>query len=194
MGSIDNPLQPAERGASAPRRRSSPARSTSTRSTWSRCSSAAAEHKGTSFVEIYQNCNIFNDGAFEDATDKDVRADRMLYLEHGKPMIFGKDRDKGIRLNGLKPEVVELGKDGITEADILVHDETREDPTLAFLLSRMDYPEFPVPVGVFRAGPAPDLQRPDVDKQIRRLPPRAPAMSRRCSRPGWIPGWWTTRP
>ncbi|HWO72009.1 MAG TPA: 2-oxoacid:ferredoxin oxidoreductase subunit beta [Dehalococcoidia bacterium] len=111
----------------------------------------AYEHKGASFVEIYQNCNIYNDGAFEEFTAKEVRADRMLYLKHGEPMIFGKHEDKGIRLNGLKPEVVELGKDGITEKDILVHDETREDPTIAFLLSRMDYPEFPVPVGVIRA-------------------------------------------
>jgi 2-oxoglutarate ferredoxin oxidoreductase subunit beta len=66
-------------------------------------------------------------------------------------MLFGKNNDKGIRINGLKPEVVELGKDGVTEKDILVHDETIADPTTAFLLSRMDYPEFPVPVGVIRA-------------------------------------------
>ena len=75
----------------------------------------------------------------------------MLYLKHGEPMIFGKNNDKGIRIVGLKPEVVELGKNGITEKDILVHDETLEDPTTAFLLSRMDYPDFPVPVGVIRA-------------------------------------------
>jgi 2-oxoglutarate ferredoxin oxidoreductase subunit beta len=111
----------------------------------------AADHRGTSFVEIYQNCNIYNDGAFDEFTAKDVRADRMLFLKHGEPMIFGKDNDKGIRLNGLRPEVVELGKDGITEKDILVHDETLEDPTIAFMLSRMEYPEFPVPVGVIRA-------------------------------------------
>ena len=109
------------------------------------------EHRGASFVEIYQNCNIYNDGAFEDFTARDVRADRMLYLQHGQPMIFGKNEDKGIRLNGLKPEVVELGQDGITEKDVLVHDETLEDPTIAFMLSRMDYPEYPVPVGVIRA-------------------------------------------
>jgi 2-oxoglutarate ferredoxin oxidoreductase subunit beta len=79
-------------------------------------------------------------------------------------MIFGKNEDKGIRLNGLKPEVVELGN-GITEKDLLFHDETLEDPTVAFLLSRMDYPDFPVPVGVLRA-----VQRPTyeelMDKQI----------------------------
>jgi 2-oxoglutarate ferredoxin oxidoreductase subunit beta len=112
---------------------------------------AAAEHKGTSLVEIYQNCNIYNDGAFDDFTAKDVRADRMLFLKHGEPMIFGKNNDKGIRLNGLMPEVVELGKDGITEKDILVHDVTTVNPTIHFMLSRMDYPEFPVPAGVIRA-------------------------------------------
>jgi 2-oxoglutarate ferredoxin oxidoreductase subunit beta len=85
----------------------------------------------------------------------------MLYLKHGEPMIFGKNADKGIRINGLKPEVVELGKDGITEKDILVHDETIEDPTIAFLLSRMDYPDFPVPVGVLRA-----VQRPTYDNLL----------------------------
>src|SRR6476619_3390384 len=70
----------------------------------------AAEHKGTSFVEVYQNCNVFNDGAFEYATGRDVKADTTLELEHGKPLIFGKNRDKGIRINGIMPEVVELGK------------------------------------------------------------------------------------
>ena len=118
----------------------------------------AAEHRGTSFVEVYQNCNIFNDGAFADFAAKEVRADRMLFLEHGKPMIFGKDRDKGIRFNGMQLEVVDDRRDGVTEADILVHDETRDDPTIAFMLSRMDCPEYPVPVGVLRA-----VQRPTYD-------------------------------
>jgi 2-oxoglutarate ferredoxin oxidoreductase subunit beta len=119
----------------------------------------AYQHHGSSFCEIYQNCNIFNDGAFADFTAKEVRADRMLFLEHGKPMIFGKERNKGIRINGLKPEVVEIGVDGITEADLLVHDETREDPTIAFMLSRMSYPDMPVPIGVIRA-----VQRPTYDE------------------------------
>ncbi|HLF72273.1 MAG TPA: 2-oxoacid:ferredoxin oxidoreductase subunit beta, partial [Dehalococcoidia bacterium] len=129
----------------------------------------AYDHKGASFVEIYQNCNIYNDGAFEDFSAKDVRADRMLFLKHGEPMIFGKQEDKGIRINGLKPEVVELGKDGITEKDILIHDETIPDPTVAFLLSRMDWPEFPVPVGVMRAVQRPtynDLMQQQIDTAI----------------------------
>jgi 2-oxoglutarate ferredoxin oxidoreductase subunit beta len=122
----------------------------------------AAGHKGTSFIEVYQNCNIYNDGAFEDFSARDVRADRMLYLKHGEPMIFGKNQDRGIRLNGLKLEVVTLGN-GTTEKDLLVHDETIEDPSVAFLLSRMDYPDYPVPVGVFRA-----VQRPTYDALLQK--------------------------
>ncbi len=114
----------------------------------------AAEHKGTSFVEVYQNCNVFNDGAWSYATDRETKADTIVELEHGKPLIFGKNRDKGIRLNGMEPEVVELGK-GITEDDLLFHDERAPEPTLAYLLSRMRYPEFPEPIGVFRAVDAP---------------------------------------
>ena len=82
----------------------------------------AAEHRGTSFIEVYQNCNVFNDGAFDYATDRETKADTTLELEHGKPLIFGKNRDKGIRLNGMNPEIVELGK-GIPEDDLLFHDE-----------------------------------------------------------------------
>jgi|TARA_B110000467_G_C18317114_1_gene482377 2-oxoglutarate ferredoxin oxidoreductase subunit beta len=109
----------------------------------------AAAHKGTSFVEVYQNCNIFNDGAWKYATDRETKAENLIELEHGKPLIFGKDRDKGIRLNGMTPEVVELGK-GISEDDLLFHDEKAHEPSLAFLLSRLRQPEFPEAIGVFR--------------------------------------------
>ncbi|ETX02485.1 MAG: 2-oxoacid ferredoxin oxidoreductase subunit beta [Candidatus Entotheonella factor] len=111
----------------------------------------AAAHQGTSFVEVFQNCNIYNDGAFMHLTAKDVADDRTLVLEHGEPMIFGKDHNKGIRLNGIEPEVVTIGENGITEDDILVHDETRASSNMAYILSRLDYPEFPVPIGVLRA-------------------------------------------
>src|SRR3954453_7521823 len=94
----------------------------------------AAAHKGTAFVEVYQNCIVFNDGVFEYATDKAVKNDNLLYLEHGKPMVFGKDRSKGIRLNGLDPEVVSLA-DGVAMDDLLVHDEQAVEPSLAYLLS-----------------------------------------------------------
>ena len=115
----------------------------------------AGFHKGSAFVEVLQNCNIFNDGAFREFTERDVREDRMIVLEHGKPLIFGRARDKGIRLDGLRPEVVTIGENGVTEADLLVHDERAEDPYLALMLSRMQWPDFPVPVGVFRAVPRP---------------------------------------
>ena len=112
---------------------------------------AAAKHKGISFLEVYQNCNIFNDGAFDYFAERSVRSDRVLYLEHGKPMIFGKDRNFGIRMNGAHPEVVQIGENGITEDDLLVHDIYLKDPSVAFMLARMEQPDFPQPVGIFRA-------------------------------------------
>jgi len=120
----------------------------------------AAEHRGTSFVEIYQNCVVFNDGAFEYATDRQLRSEHTLELEHGKPLLFGKDRRQGIRLNGLEPEIVTLG-DSIREQDLLVHDEKAAQPSLAYLLSRMHYPDFPEPIGVFRA-----VDRPKYDELL----------------------------
>ena len=112
----------------------------------------AARHKGVSFVEVYQNCNIFNDAAFEYFAERTVRSDHMIYLEHGQPMIFGKNRDKGIRMNGARPEVVQLGGDGgLTADDLLVHDIHEKDPSVAFMLARMEYPEFPQPLGIFRS-------------------------------------------
>ncbi|HJT66736.1 MAG TPA: 2-oxoacid:ferredoxin oxidoreductase subunit beta [Pyrinomonadaceae bacterium] len=112
---------------------------------------AAAKHKGISFIEVYQNCNIFNDGAFDHFAERTVRSDRVLYLEHGKPMVFGKNREKGIRMNGALPEIVTIGDNGITENDLLVHDIYLKDPSVAFMLARMEQPEFPQPVGIFRA-------------------------------------------
>lgn len=125
----------------------------------------AAEHKGTAFIEVYQNCNVFNDGAWEYATSRDSKADTIIELEHGKPLIFGKNRDKGIRLNGMEPEIVELGKGGISEDDLLFHDERAPEPSLAYALSRMRYPEFPEPIGVFRAVEAPRYDD-EINKQI----------------------------
>jgi len=118
----------------------------------------AAGHKGTAFIEIYQDCNVYNHGAFAYAADRRVRDDHVLYLEHGKPLIFGKERDRGIRLVDARPEVVKLGN-GIGPDDLLVHDERSPDPTLAYLLSRMHYPEFPEPMGVFRAVEAPTYEQ-----------------------------------
>ncbi len=120
----------------------------------------ASDHKGAAFIEIYQNCKIFNDGVFEYATDKSVKADNLVYLQHGKPLIFGKDRSRGIRLNNLDPEVVNVGN-GITADDLLIHDERAEEPSLAYLLSRLVHPRFPEAVGVFRC-----VQRPTYEEQL----------------------------
>ncbi len=115
----------------------------------------AGEHSGAAFLEVLQNCNIFNDGAWRDFTDKSVKEDRMLVLKHGEPMIFGAEKNKGIRLNGLQPEVVTIGENGVSLADLWVHDETDPDATRTQILSRMWWPDFPVPVGVFRRVPRP---------------------------------------
>jgi 2-oxoglutarate ferredoxin oxidoreductase subunit beta len=115
----------------------------------------AYQHHGTSFTEIFQNCIVFNDGAFADFTDKSVAAERQIHVEHGVPLVFGADREKGLRLKPgtLKLEVVSLGEGGITEDDLLVHDET--DRALAQLLVAMEPPEFPVALGVIYCDPGP---------------------------------------
>ena len=106
-------------------------------------------HKGTSFMEIYQNCNIFNDGAFLAQTDRDQKAETVLILENGQPMIFGKEKDKGVRLDGNKPVIVDIG-DKWSIDDVLVHDEG--DYVIASLLSNMSYQtDFPDPIGVLYA-------------------------------------------
>ena len=111
----------------------------------------AAAHKGTAFMEIYQNCNVFNDLAFADFTGKDVKAETQLVVEHGKPLLFGSDHKKGLRVDGknLNLEVVTVGENGVTEADVLVHDET--NGVLAELLITMPFPRFPVALGVLYA-------------------------------------------
>ncbi|RMH17530.1 MAG: 2-oxoacid:ferredoxin oxidoreductase subunit beta [Acidobacteria bacterium] len=111
----------------------------------------AAAHQGSAFVEIYQNCNIFNDRAFAYMTDKDNRDEQAVYLEHGKPLIFGNERDKGLRLAGTELEVVELGTGGASEADCLVWDAHRSSPNLAWLLAQALPPRFPTPLGVLRS-------------------------------------------
>ena len=104
------------------------------------------EHKGTSFVDIYQNCNIYNDGAFFDLTDKETKAETQLVLEHGQPMVYGAEQSKGLRLNGSQLESVTLGKDFSID-DILVHDESNK--SLAFYLSEITLdPKLPTPIGV----------------------------------------------
>ncbi len=108
----------------------------------------AEKFKGTSLIEVLQNCPIFNDGCYTHITDKAVRADKQIYLEHDKPMIFGKERDKGLVLKGLKLEVVSIGENSLTENDILIHDTKESDSTLHSMLVRLEYP---VATGIIRA-------------------------------------------
>ena len=114
----------------------------------------AKQHKGTSFIEIYQNCLVYNDDVFADFTDREVADARQVHVEHGKPLIFGKERDKGIRLKpgGFELEVVALGGD-VGESDLVVHDET--NAILAGMLAEMSAPEMPVALGILYCQPSP---------------------------------------
>jgi len=110
----------------------------------------AAKHKGTSVVEVLQNCVIFNDAIHENVTGKEVRDDRTITLRHGEPMKFGKDGKSGLILDGLKLKVVRIGENGITEKNLLVHDAHENNPGIQYMLANMSYPEYPVALGVIR--------------------------------------------
>jgi len=117
----------------------------------------AQAHRGASYMEILQNCNIFNDGAFNDVSDRQIKAEHQLVLEHGKPLIFGKNKDKGIRMSGQRAEVVQLDN-GVSDKDLVVHDET--NLALAFMLGNFE-PPLPTPIGVFYA-----VSRPTFDGAV----------------------------
>ncbi|MFA6570008.1 MAG: 2-oxoacid:ferredoxin oxidoreductase subunit beta [Bacteroidota bacterium] len=120
----------------------------------------AATHKGFAFVEIYTNCVIYNDGAFDLFTNKTTRKENTVMLEHGKPLIFGENNDKGIKLDGFRPTVVSITDGKYSADDLLVHNEN--DSTLAFVLANMTYaPELPRPLGVFQA-----IERPSYDYKV----------------------------
>jgi 2-oxoglutarate ferredoxin oxidoreductase subunit beta len=123
----------------------------------------AHEHQGAAFVEVFQNCNVFNDGAFDTILKRDVRPDMLIPLTHGQPIRFGADDQLGVAVNEFgEPHVVQVADVG--EDALLVHDEHRPDPTLAFALSRLaDTPTVPTPVGVFR-----DVERPVYEAEIQR--------------------------
>lgn len=110
----------------------------------------AAAHKGTAFVEILQNCVVFNDDAHKALSHKATRQDSIVYLESGKPLLYGQENNKVIRLAGWEPALATIGQGGITEADALVHDESAANGGLAYFLSQLEQPKFPVPLGVFR--------------------------------------------
>jgi len=111
----------------------------------------ASKHKGTSVVEVLQNCVIFNDGIHDVVADKEVREERTIILKNGEPMIFGKANNKGLVLDGLKLKVVRLGENGITEKNLLTHDPSEPNPGIQYMLANMKYPEYPVALGVIRS-------------------------------------------
>ncbi len=123
----------------------------------------AAEHKGSAFIEIYQNCNVFNDGTFEDFAAKKNQPEQTIYLKHGQPLTFGKDGEKAIVIRSiqgsLEPHVVNTAD--VDSSEILVHDEQSPNDALSQLLARLEFPEFPVPLGVFR-----DLSHPSLNELL----------------------------
>lgn len=115
------------------------------------CMVAAARNDGASVVEILQNCVIFNDKAYDEILNKEFRVDRTIILRHGEPMIFGRERNRGLVLDGLKLKAVTIGEDGITQGDILIHNAQEPNPGVHMMLVNMRGPDLPVALGVIRA-------------------------------------------
>ena len=163
-GSLDMPLQPCMFALGAGARFVARTIDTEARHMGPLLHRAHA-HKGASFIEIYQNCPVYNDGVFEQIKDKKTAADTRLMLEHGKPLTFGENNEKGIRLDAktLQPEVVTIGGQGVSEADIVIHDETNR--MLALMLAGLKLPEFPEPIGVIYCDPTAPSYTDDVGRQ-----------------------------
>ncbi|MCR5709541.1 MAG: 2-oxoacid:ferredoxin oxidoreductase subunit beta [Bacteroidales bacterium] len=123
---------------------------------------AAAAHDGCSVCEMLTNCVIFNDGAHSTISDREYRADRTIILHHGEPMVFGKNKDKGLMLEHGKLKVVKIGEDGVTVDKLLVHDAHAEDPAIQNQLINMKYPDYPVALGVIR-----QVNEPTYDDRVR---------------------------
>jgi 2-oxoglutarate/2-oxoacid ferredoxin oxidoreductase subunit beta len=128
----------------------------------------AAEHKGTSVVEVLQNCVIFNNGIHSAITDPEHKADRQLFLKQGNPMIFGEKKDKGLIMEKGRLKVVQIGKNGRSPEDVLVHDATEEDPLVHMALIQMRLPDYPVALGVIRNAKAPAYDR-EMTDQIKKM-------------------------
>ncbi|MGL5937954.1 MAG: 2-oxoacid:ferredoxin oxidoreductase subunit beta [Phocaeicola sp.] len=125
----------------------------------------AANHKGTSVCEVLQNCVIYNDGTHASVSTKAGRAKNAIYVEHGQPLLFGANKEFGLVQEGFGLKVVTIGENGVTEADILVHDARCEDSTLQLKLALMEGPDFPIALGVIRDVEAPVYDT-EVEKQI----------------------------
>ena len=128
----------------------------------------AAKHKGTSIVEVLQNCVIFNDGVHGAINAPETRADHQLIVEHGKPMLFGKENDKGIIFDKGRLKVAKIGENGITVNDILIHDATEPDPSIHLSLVNMQLPDFPVVLGVIRSIDSPVYDT-EIEAQIKEV-------------------------
>jgi 2-oxoglutarate ferredoxin oxidoreductase subunit beta len=154
MGSVDNPVSPCQFALGAGARFVARSIDTTMPHLVSVLKRAHA-HRGASFVEVFQNCVVFNDGVFDNFTQKDVAADNQLHLEHGLPLLFGKVREKGLRLKPgkLELEVVTVGQGGVTLDDVLVHDE--RNVVMAQMLAGLEAPQFPVALGVLYCNPIP---------------------------------------
>jgi 2-oxoglutarate ferredoxin oxidoreductase subunit beta len=157
-GSLDNPVSPCAFALGAGARFVARAVDTQ-QATLVDVLTRAHAHRGASFVEVFQNCVVYNDGVFDAFTEKSVAVDQQLHVAHGQPLRFGKDKSRGLRLvpGKLELEIVTVGQDGITERDLLVHDETNR--TLAGLLAGLQPPAFPMALGVLYCDPAMSYER-----------------------------------
>lgn len=157
QGTIEQPIQPIELAIAAGG--TFVARSVALdTSHLGRMIEAAANHKGTAFVEIQQNCLAFNRSALSEFEDRTMRDEHWVFLEHGKPIRFGKTGEKGLVLSGVSPKIAVIGKDGVREEDVLVHDCHSPEPLSAYLMAGLRPPEFPMALGIFR-----EVQKPSYD-------------------------------
>ncbi|MCM1312772.1 MAG: 2-oxoacid:ferredoxin oxidoreductase subunit beta [Bacteroides sp.] len=159
-GTVEDPFRPAELCFGARGHFFARAVATDAQGTVS-VLKAAYNHKGAAVCEILQNCVIFNDGTHESVYSKEGRAKNAIYLEHGKPMIFGENNEYGLMQEGFGIKVVKIGESGVTVDDLLVHDAHCEDNTLQLKLAMMEGPDFPVALGVIR-----DVEAPTYDDAV----------------------------
>ena len=159
-GTVEDPFRPAELGFGARGHFFARAVATDAAGTVE-ILKAAQKHKGTAVCEILQNCVIFNNGTHDSVYTKEGRAKNAIYLEHGKPMIFGENNEFGLMQEGFGLKVVKIGENGVTEKDILVHDAHCQDNTLQLKLAMMEGPDFPIALGVIR-----DVEAPTYDDSV----------------------------
>ena len=169
MGSIDYPLQPISVAIGAEATFVARTQDTNTKHL-SEVLRRAAEHNGTAFVEVFQNCVVYHPTAWQHTTDTQVREDNIVFVEEGQPLVFGKDRDRGCAHERPESRGGDSGQRSEGK-DLIVHTEAMENTSYAYMLSRMENPEFPLPFGVLRAVEKPaytDLLTAQVETAIER--------------------------